>query len=284
MLVLGTLGCSLGSLIVGAPAPTPTPTKGLMATFTATATHTATPTPTDTATPTDTPIPAPTDTHTPAPSPTPPYSTYVVQAGDTLSSIASRFGTTADAVKELNGLTSDIITIGQQLLIPSGDNPGSPPATVTPTSGTTAPTSTPRPQQATATPTKPPPTATPQPSHPYLYVEGSMQSDRRGCSNLAVEGRILDAAGNATTEAVTVRWQVGQYTRFWVTGDPLELPGVFKFSIAIPDPIYHGTKTSTLQIVHSEFNPVALSEPFTWQILDCTVGPEFFSNMVFRHR
>lgn len=111
-----------------------------------------------------------------------------------------------------------------------------------------------------------------------------MQSDQRGCSNLTAEGRIQDAAGNAPTEAVTVRWQVGQYTMFWVTGDPIELPGVFKFNIPTPDPIYHGTKTSILQIVQSELNPVALSEPFTWQIFDCTEGPEFFSNIVFGHR
>lgn len=275
MLVLGTLGCSLGSLIVGAPAPTPTPTKGLIPTFTATATHTASPTPTDTATPTDTPIPAPTDTHTPTASPTPPYTTHVVQPGDTLSSIASRFGTTVPAIKDLNGLTTNIISIGQELLIPSGENPVSPPATATPTSGTTAPTS---------TPTRRPPTATPQPSYAYYYVDGSMQSDWRGCSNLAVEGRIEDAAGNPPAEAVTVRWQVGEYTKYWVTGDPIELPGVFKFNISTPDPIYHGTKTSILQIIQSEADPVALSKPFTWPILDCQEGPEFFGNIVFQHR
>ena len=81
-----------------------------------------------------------------------------------------------------------------------------------------------------------------------------------------------------------MRWQVGRYTKYNVTGDPLELPGVFKFSIHVPDPIYHGTKTSTLEIVQSQANPVPMSEPFSWEILDCTVGPEFFSNIVFRHR
>jgi hypothetical protein len=111
-----------------------------------------------------------------------------------------------------------------------------------------------------------------------------MQSSSRGCSNFTVEGRILDAAGNPITGAVTVRWEIGEYTRFWVTGAVIELPGVFKFTIPVPDPIYHGTKASTLQIIQSEANPVPLSEPYTWQIRDCTEGPEFFSNITFRRR
>lgn len=281
--MLGSLGCSLGSLIAGAGGPSPTPTKTLIPTFTATATHTATSTPTGTSIPTDTPLPVPTDTPTPVASPTPPYSTYVVQAGDTLGHIASRFGTTVQAIKDVNRLTSDLINIGTELLIPTGEGPVSP-ATPTRASGAPAPTPTPRTQAPTATPTRRPATATAQPTYSYYYVEGSMQSDRRGCSNLAVEGRILDAAGNPIAGAVTLKWQLGEYTQFWVTGSTIELPGSFKFSIPVPDPIYHGTKTSILQIVQSQANPVPLSEPFTWQIHDCMEGPEFFHNIVFRHR
>jgi LysM repeat protein len=282
--VLGSLGCSLGSLFGGGRSPTPTPTKTLVPTFTATATHTATSTPTQTATPTDTPLPVPTDTPTPVASPTPPYTTYVVQAGETLSHIASRFGITVQAIKDLNGLTSNMIHIGTELLVPTGEGPVSPPASPTPTSGTAAPTATPRPQQPTPTPTRRPPTATPEPTYSYYYVPGSMRSSSRGCSNFTVEGRILDAAGSPVTGAVTVRWQVGEYVKYDVTGDAIELPGVFKFSIHVPDPIYHGTKTSTLLIVQSEANPIPLSEPYTWQIRDCTEGPEFFSNITFQRR
>lgn len=43
---------------------------------------------------------------------------YTVQSGDTLWAIARRYGTTVDAIKQLNGLTSDIIQIGQVLNIP----------------------------------------------------------------------------------------------------------------------------------------------------------------------
>ncbi|MDL2289407.1 LysM peptidoglycan-binding domain-containing protein [Clostridia bacterium OttesenSCG-928-F22] len=46
---------------------------------------------------------------------------YTVQAGDTLYRIAQRYGTTVDAIKQLNGLSSDALYIGQQLLIPYGN-------------------------------------------------------------------------------------------------------------------------------------------------------------------
>lgn len=45
-------------------------------------------------------------------------STYVVQSGDTLYSIALRFGTTVEALKAANGLTSSVIRVGMVLRIP----------------------------------------------------------------------------------------------------------------------------------------------------------------------
>ena len=49
---------------------------------------------------------------------TTPSRTHVVQAGDTLWLLARRYGTTVDALKKLNGLTSDLLNIGQILQIP----------------------------------------------------------------------------------------------------------------------------------------------------------------------
>lgn len=43
---------------------------------------------------------------------------HVVQAGETLYSIAQKYGTTVEAIKNLNGLTSDTIYVGQILVIP----------------------------------------------------------------------------------------------------------------------------------------------------------------------
>lgn len=54
----------------------------------------------------------------PAPEPAPVAGAYVVRAGDTLFLIARRFGTTVDAIKRANNLTTDVIGIGQVLRIP----------------------------------------------------------------------------------------------------------------------------------------------------------------------
>jgi murein DD-endopeptidase MepM/ murein hydrolase activator NlpD len=47
--------------------------------------------------------------------------TVQVQSGDTLFRIASRHGTTVEAIRALNALQSDRILIGQELEVPSGD-------------------------------------------------------------------------------------------------------------------------------------------------------------------
>lgn len=44
---------------------------------------------------------------------------YVVEKGDTLYSIAKKYSTTVSKIKELNNLKSDILSIGQELVIPS---------------------------------------------------------------------------------------------------------------------------------------------------------------------
>jgi membrane-bound lytic murein transglycosylase D len=46
--------------------------------------------------------------------------TYVVQNGDTLFQIAKDYKTTVDAIKAANGLVSDILVVGQKLVIQSG--------------------------------------------------------------------------------------------------------------------------------------------------------------------
>jgi|GEM_PF-183218 len=55
----------------------------------------------------------------PSSSPITTTTNYTVVAGDSLSSIAKRFGTTIERIKKENGLTTDTIRIGQVLKIPS---------------------------------------------------------------------------------------------------------------------------------------------------------------------
>ena len=47
------------------------------------------------------------------------YETYVVKTGDSLSSIANRYGTSVSELRSINNLGSDTLFVGQQLLVPT---------------------------------------------------------------------------------------------------------------------------------------------------------------------
>jgi LysM repeat protein len=92
----------------------PTATVAPAVTFTP-----APPTPTATMTPTVTPTATPSPTPTATTTPTPARRTYVVQAGDSLSAIAHRFGVPPDAIAQANHLSDpNSLAEGQQLIIP----------------------------------------------------------------------------------------------------------------------------------------------------------------------
>lgn len=75
---------------------------------------TAAPTPGVTAEPF---TPTPTSTSLPAATPTPPV--YEVQSGDTLSTIAARFGVSTEELQRVNDITDpNLIHVGQKLIIP----------------------------------------------------------------------------------------------------------------------------------------------------------------------
>ncbi len=103
-----------GLLGPASPSPTPAPT--------ATPTPIPTASPSPTPAPTATPTPAPTATPTPVsktPTPKPTVRTYRVQSGDTLSSIAQRFGVSLQALIAANNLPDpNNLSIGQVLIIP----------------------------------------------------------------------------------------------------------------------------------------------------------------------
>ena len=65
---------------------------------------------------------------------------YVIQPGDTLSSIAFRFNTTVAAIAAANNITNpNLIYAGESIIIPGegGPSPGPPPPQPPPTSGGT---------------------------------------------------------------------------------------------------------------------------------------------------
>jgi N-acetylmuramoyl-L-alanine amidase len=45
------------------------------------------------------------------------FHSHIVEAGDSLWSISQKYNTTVDAIKKLNGLTSDVIQVGQKLRV-----------------------------------------------------------------------------------------------------------------------------------------------------------------------
>ena len=151
-------------LVPATPCPAAQATSTAFQTATRTATP-ATPTGSPTATPTYTPI---------SYTPTPTYISYTVQPGDTLSGIARRFNTTVRAIMEFNSLTDDLISIGQEVLIPGG-----PPASMS----LSATTATEAPEVSTATPT---PTATlsptPTPTSSAPTAEAELTVARAGAA------------------------------------------------------------------------------------------------------
>lgn len=116
MLMMLASGCSaeppLPTRIVPANTPTSSPTGQPTVSIELTAVSA-------TSSPVDIPeagTPAPTPTATDAPTREP--FIYIVQAGDTPLSIAIEFDVDLARLRQTNGLTSDIIAIGQQLVIP----------------------------------------------------------------------------------------------------------------------------------------------------------------------
>ena len=53
---------------------------------------------------------------------------YTVRSGDTIAQIARRSGTTAGAIKALNGLSTDNLKVGQTLVLPGASTAGATPA------------------------------------------------------------------------------------------------------------------------------------------------------------
>ncbi|MCZ7573639.1 MAG: LysM peptidoglycan-binding domain-containing protein [Ardenticatenaceae bacterium] len=106
------VGALATTQLAAPPVPTPTPRPRRKAVV-------VPPSPTPSAVPTESPAPSATATVAVIPTATPsPVVEYTVQPGDTLLAIAARFAVTIEALRQANGLSSDMLQIGQVLVIP----------------------------------------------------------------------------------------------------------------------------------------------------------------------
>lgn len=171
-----------------------------------------TPTPTETPTPTRTPTPMFTPTPTWTPTPIPPLQ-HQVQAGETLSDIALRYGVPVDAIRQLNNLSGDLIVAGQVLLVP----------VYTPT-------------PILATPTLPPgvtPSPTPQPDK-IVHVVQPGETLLAIAQRYGVSLQVIQAAnGIANPERI----QAGQ-TLVIPLATPTPAPGPTPTPTPTPEPTY----------------------------------------------
>ncbi len=106
---------------------------------------------------------------------------YTVSAGDTLSSIAKKFGTTVADIKKINGLLTDSVGLGKILIIPQAANAPVfiPPKPVSPPKPTPPPA---------AKPPAKPPVATPVKTVRYTVVAGDTLSSIAKKFGMTIEG------------------------------------------------------------------------------------------------
>ncbi|NLT42427.1 MAG: LysM peptidoglycan-binding domain-containing protein [Anaerolineae bacterium] len=131
-----------------------------------------------------------------------PVATYVVKSGDSLGSVAARFGVTLDALLDANGIdNANYIVVGQALVIPSG---GTAPV----------PTHTPRPGPTLAA------VSTPGSGESPIAIEAVMDPGEpalehvrlvnRGTQGIALDGWVLeDEDGHAFVFPNLFLWRNG---------------------------------------------------------------------------
>jgi LysM repeat protein len=131
---------------------------------------------------------------------------YIVQSGDSLWRIAANTGKTIDEIKAMNGLTSNVLTAGQRIII--GQGPTATPApTIAPTEDLQALSDT---ASAPATAESPSPTAPPAGTTEicallYEDINGNGQQEANEAAIPGGQLAILDANTGAPLQAYTTK-------------------------------------------------------------------------------
>ncbi len=136
---------------------------------------------------------------------------YIVRAGDTLSQIAARYGTTVAAIVEANNLTNpDLIFVGQVLLIPVSEETPQPPPDCPP-----CPPTHPSPPSP---PTPTPPSTRPVVTRTFDGVQYTL-SLNKGVYRLGEQIIIRFRKKNILNVPLTLTYRTSQKVDFRVTRD-----------------------------------------------------------------
>ncbi len=182
---------------------------------------------------------------------------YTVGENDTLSGIAASFNVSMNTIKEYNGLTSDIVYQGQDLIIPLCER--------LPTQG------------PTPTPTLPPPYAAPNlllPANGTSYMSGdeiitlqwaSVGELRAGEAYAVTIEDITDGTGKKVTEYVTD-------TKFIVPDSfkPSEnVPHIIRWSVL---PVRQSGSTEDGEAIYESYGTLSEQRVFSWWGVGTTSG------------
>ncbi len=248
LVMISSLGCSVCRLLsrkqAQAQAVPPPPTNTPKPTFTVTPTYTPLPPLTDTPIPTNTPLPtepppAPTE---PPPTEAPISTVHVVQAGETLSGIAARYGVTVEAIMGANGLADrSRIRTGQELMIPAPGENVPPPPTPAPVQEQPPPAEQPPAEQPPPAEEQPPPDQEqPAPEQQHQFTAEIVQW-WPNCGFVGVaRSNIKNASDSSAVNGLRVRfWNDGGVDVLsLVSGIGLDYgPGQYDFALGIDHPI-----------------------------------------------
>lgn len=115
--------------------------------------------------------------------------TVTVESGDTLSAIARRSGISADAIRQANNMTGDVVRVGQKLVVPTS-RPGSGSKPVQVAAVQTTPKPYEKPQEAQAT--------TSQPAKPEVAKPEAQQPQAAQTNTAPKETRVATAEPKST--------------------------------------------------------------------------------------